>query len=133
MDIAATKKKRQNAKQQQSSQQQLIQPESIEEDPIYTHSVTLQCNSLLYTTLQNMITSAHTSNDFTYTSVADVIRAALKAYKDGMELTELDEPGSKKQTSIRINTELYEFYKTWPSQLRTKILERVIRTFLSNL
>ena len=79
-----------------------------------------------------MIASAHTGNDFTYTSVSDVIRASVQAYKDGMELTELEEKGTKKQTSIRLSSELYEFYKTWPSQLRTKILERVIRTFLSS-
>ncbi|MCG9890741.1 MAG: hypothetical protein MH252_06675 [Thermosynechococcaceae cyanobacterium MS004] len=104
----------------------------LEKEESFTHSVTVQCNTLLYTTLQNMIASAHTGNDFTYTSVADVIRASLQAYKDGMELTELEGSGTKKQTSIRLSAELYEFYKTWPSQLRTKILERVIRTYLSN-
>jgi hypothetical protein len=132
MDIAAAKKKRQKEKQAPASVPP-VQTESLEKEILYTHSITVQCNTLLYTTLQNMIASAHTANDFAYTSVADVIRAALQAYKDGMELTELNEVGSKKQTSIRVSAELYDFYKTWPSQLRTKILERVIRTFLSKL
>ncbi|HEY9828761.1 MAG TPA: hypothetical protein V6D19_25345 [Stenomitos sp.] len=127
MDIIA-KKKRQKVEESAAVPNGGV----AEKETSFTHSVTVQCNTLLYTTLQNMIASAHTGNDFTYTSVADVIRASLQAYKDGMELTELEERGTKKQTSIRLSTELYEFYKTWPSQLRTKILERVIRTFLSN-
>ncbi len=127
MDIIA-KKKRQPV-QEPPTAPIVALPEKEES---FTHSVTVQCNTLLYTTLQNMIASAHTGNDFTYTSVADVIRVSLQAYKDGMELTELEVPGTKKQTSIRLSADLYEFYKTWPSQLRTKIFERVIRTFLSN-
>ena len=99
---------------------------------VFTHSITVQCNTLLYTTLQNMIISAHTAGDFTYSSVADIFRTALRAYKGGMQLTELEQAGKKRQTSIRVDEELHDFYRSWPSQLRTKILERVLRTFLKN-
>jgi hypothetical protein len=64
--------------------------------------------------------------------VTDIIRAALIAYQSGMELTELDQGGKKKQTSIRVDTSLYKFYKSLPKQMRTKIIERTIRTFLKN-
>ena len=89
------------------------------------HSITVR-----YDTLQNMIRSSHTAHDFTFASLADFIRAALKAYKDGMVLTELDRGGPKLETSLRVDRELWLFYKALPSRLRAKILERVIRTFM---
>lgn len=127
MDLNAKRNKRKQPKTKQP-----IKDSSVEEtnQETLTHAITFQCNTLLYTTLQNMVRSAHTASDFTYTSVADVIRAALQAYQDGMKLTELEEGGSKKQTSLRLNSSLYKFYKSLPNQLRTKILERAIRTFI---
>ncbi len=130
MDLKAKKKK-----QKQSTEETISSvKESVktEDKNIYEHSITIQCNALLYTTLQNTIKALHTGNDFTYTSVTDIIRAALKAYQDGMELTELEQPGKKKQTSIRVDDSLYKFYKSLPNQLRTKILEKAIRTFIKN-
>ena len=94
------------------------------------HPLTVRYDTLLYDTLQNMILSSHTAQDFTYTSIADFIRVALRAYKDGMVLTELDRSGPKTETSIRVDQDLWLFYKSLPRQMRTKILERAIRTFM---
>ena len=134
MDLKAKRKKQKPV--QPSSD--LTTPVSVEtaSDKItntYEHSITIQCNTLLYTTLQNTVKALHTGNDFTYTSVTDIIRAALKAYQEGMELTEIDRAGKKKQTSIRIDYSLYKFYKSLPNQLRTKVIEKAIRTFIKNL
>jgi len=95
-----------------------------------SYSVRVRYDTILYDTLQNMIRSAHTAQDFTYPSLADFIRAALQAYKDGMVLTELDQNGSKVETSLRVDRELWQFYKSLPDRIRPKILERVIRTFV---
>lgn len=145
MDLRAKKKKQTLPKEQQNLQTTesnsrdssltISQPlELVESQPnnTYEHSITIQCNALLYTTLQSTIEAMHTGNDFTYTSVTDLIRAALKAYQEGMELTELVQPGKKKQTSIRVDNSLYKFYKSLPNQMRTKIIERAIRTFIKN-
>jgi hypothetical protein len=94
------------------------------------HSITVRYGTLLYDTLQNMIRSSHTAQDFTYGSPSDFVRAALKAYKDGMVLTELEQDGPKLETSLRVDRELWLFYKSLPTQMRGKILERVIRTFM---
>jgi len=94
------------------------------------YSVTVRYGTLLYDTIQNMIRSSHTAQDFTYTSPADYIRAALRAYKDGMVLTELDQSGPKIETSLRVDRELWLFYKSLPGRMRSRILERVIRTFM---
>ena len=130
MDLRAKKKKIKKTTTQAISSP--VETAKLESSTIYEHSITIQCNALLYNTLQNKIKALHTGNDFTYTSVTDLIRAALKAYQSGMELTELEQPGKKKQTSIRVDDSLYKFYKSLPNQLRTKILEKAIRTFIKN-
>lgn len=94
------------------------------------HSITLRYDALLYDTLHNMIRSSHTAQDFTYASLADFIRAALNAYKNGMVLTEIDRGGAKLETSLRVDRELWLFYKALPSRMRSKIVERAIRSFL---
>ena len=96
----------------------------------YPHSITIQCNTLLYKTLQNMITSAHAAGDFTYASASDIIRAAIQAYKDGMQLTTLDEDGDREYTSVRLTAEQHQFYKSLPNGLKRKIIERAIRSYL---
>src|SRR5262245_530925 len=93
----------------------------------------IRCNAMLYNTMQNMLMTAHTAQDFTFSSVADVIRAALQSYRDGMALTELEEPGEKVSTTIRVDRPTKDFYASLPDRLRTKILERAIRTFLQRL
>ncbi len=130
MDLRAKKKTQKKLTTQPISTP--VEPAKPETNNSLEHSITIQCNALLYNTLQNIIKAQHTGNDFTYTSVTDLIRAALLAYQSGMELTEIEQPGKKKQTSIRVDDSLYKFYKSLPNQLRTKILEKAIRTFIKN-
>jgi Arc/MetJ-type ribon-helix-helix transcriptional regulator len=86
-----------------------------------------------FNTIQNIIDSLHTSQDFTYVSASDFIRKALSSYKDGMELTELDEKGEKINTSIRVDQSLKDFYSNLPDSMRSKLIERSIRTFIKNM
>ncbi|MDJ0717236.1 MAG: hypothetical protein QNJ54_23965 [Prochloraceae cyanobacterium] len=130
MDLRAKKKTQKKPTTQPISTP--VEPAKPDPPKNYEHSITIQCHALLYNTLQNTIQAQHTGNDFTYTSVTDLIRAALLAYQSGMELTEIEQPGKKKQTSIRVDDSLYKFYKSLPNQLRTKILEKAIRTFIKN-
>jgi hypothetical protein len=94
------------------------------------YSVRVRYDTILYDTLQNIIRSSHAAQDFTYPSLADFIRAALQAYKDGMVLTELDQNGPKVETSLRVDRELWQVYKSLPGRIGPKILERIIRTFV---
>jgi hypothetical protein len=130
MDLKARKKKQIQVEEKEVLT--TVEVVKAETESLYEHPVTIQCNALLYNTLQNKIKALHTGNDFSYTSVTDIIRVALVAYQSGMELTELEQGGKKKQTSIRVDTSLYKFYKSLPKQMRTKIIERAIRTFLKN-
>jgi hypothetical protein len=99
----------------------------------YDDSVSVRYGTALYGTIQNIIESSHAAQDFTYTSPSDFVRAALQAYKDGMVLTELEGPGEKMESKLRVSSELKRFYQSLPSQMRTKILERAIRTFIKNM
>src|SRR5262249_23304593 len=96
----------------------------------YRYMITIQCNTMLYHTIQNMLTASHAAQDFTYTSIAQVIRAALAAYRNGMRLTELDEKGEKLTTTIRVDRTTKDFYSSLPDRMRVKILERALRSFL---
>jgi hypothetical protein len=94
------------------------------------HLINVRYNTILYNTLQHMLRSSQAGQDFTFASVADVIRAALQAYRDGMVLSELDQGGPKTQTTLRVGRDLWQFYEGFPDRMRSKILERVIRTFV---
>jgi hypothetical protein len=96
----------------------------------YREVIGIRCNTMLYNSIQNMLSAAHTAQDFTYTSAVDFIRSALQAYKDGMVLTELDQKGEKTALTIRTDPALKNFYTSLPDRLRTKILERAIRTYM---
>jgi hypothetical protein len=70
------------------------------------YSITVRYDTLLYDTLQNMIRSAHTAQDFTYTSLADFIRAALRAYNAdfrGMKPTHSARCDSQGFSGIRVH------------------------------
>ena len=94
------------------------------------HIILVRCNTVLYQTLQNMIEAAHTTQDFTHGSVADFIRTAIEEYRDGMELTELDKPGPKTTTTIRVDRATKDFYGNLPDRHKSKLGERAIRTLL---
>ncbi|MCP5004710.1 MAG: hypothetical protein GY941_12345 [Planctomycetes bacterium] len=124
-------------KKQQSKKQKTRKPSapaSMEAKPKKNKNATLtfQINAILYNTVQNIISSLHTSQDFTYVSATDFIRKALASYKDGMELTELDVKGEKINTSIRVDQDLKDFYSNLPDRMRSKLFERSIRTYIKN-
>src|SRR6266403_6237281 len=73
------------------------------------YSITVRYGTLLCDTLQNMIRSSHTAQDFTYASVSDFIRAALNAYREGMTLTELDQSGPKCRLSNNFSCLTHKF------------------------
>lgn len=124
MKLKAREKARKTAK----TSQPLEAPSPAERT--LDQTITTQFNTLLYSTLQNMLESAHTAQDFTFTSVSDVIRAALQAYQEGMPLTELVDKGPKKTLTLRLDNSLRDFYDTLPTRMKTRLLERAVRTFL---
>ncbi len=130
MKLKATKKQQNKKPKKKTSSASVL----VETKPEKSKSSTLnfQINAILYNTIQNIISSLHTSQDFTYVSASDFIRKALLSYKDGMELTELDEKGDKINTSIRVDQDFKDFYSNLPDRMRSKLIERSIRTYIKN-
>ena len=111
----------------------LTSPVETSEDTKYNQSITVRYGTALYDTIQNIIESSHAAQDFTYITSSDFVRAALKAYQDGMQLTALDEPDTKRETKLRVSADLKTFYQSLPKGIRNKLLERAIRTYMKNL
>jgi hypothetical protein len=42
----------------------------------------------------------------------------------------MDEPGEKLMTTVRVDRDTKDFYSSLPARMRTKILERAVRTVL---
>ena len=99
----------------------------------FPYSIAIRYSTNLYSTVHNMIESAHIVQDFTYLSPSDFVRAALRAYKEGMVLTEISAGGTKRETKLRVDDELYRFYQSLPKGIRSKLLERAIRTLIKNV
>jgi len=136
MEIRARKKKPAEAsakarpRQARKPSPQLASAPEPKRAGTYREVIGIRCHTMLYNSIQNMLSAAHAAQDFTYTSAVDFIRSALQAYKDGMVLTELDQQGEKTALTIRTDQELKNFYTSQPDRLRTKILERAIRTYM---
>jgi|SRR5713226_6259438 len=125
------KPKKQTPKAPPSHTPQKAQPkEPVKTRGAHQEVILVRCNTLLYETIKNMVFSAHTAQDFTFASPTDFIRSALEVYRDGMELTELDEKGEKTTTTVRVDRATKQFHSSLPDRLRSKLTERAIRTFM---
>lgn len=83
------------------------------------------------TEAQNALASAHTSGDYRYESIGDLIRAALRAYGDGLLLTQQPRNGRKKRHTVELPAELFERYEGLPRRSRGVIIERALLSFLA--
>lgn len=92
--------------------------------------IALRINSFLIDKLKNIVESNKLGGDYKYTNISDIIRMALKAYKDGMSLSCPAEKGIKKETSFRISKDLKIFYESLPNNSKSEIVERVISTYI---
>ena len=80
---------------------------------------------------QNALDAAHTSGDYRFQSVADLLRAALRAHAEGLRLTQQVKSGRRKRHTVELPTELLEHYGSLPSRSRGVIVERALLTFLA--
>lgn len=132
--IRAREQNRHRREQLQESLQQVTPAIRDEADARrFSYSITVRYSTNLYGTVHNMIESSHIAQDFTYLSPSDFVRAALRAYKEGMVLTEVGVDSAKRETKLRVDEELYRFYQSLPKGIRSKLLERAIRTLIKNV
>jgi hypothetical protein len=99
----------------------------------YPHIIGLRIDASLFRTIHEALVSAHATGDYTFTSMPDLIRAALRAYFDNkLTLRAAPDPGPKKRTTIGLDDELKERYEDLPKRKRGEIIERVLQTFISS-
>ncbi len=94
------------------------------------HRVNPTVSAAVIAEAQNALEAAHTSGDYRYQSVSDLIRSALEAYGDGLRLTQQARSGRKKRHTIELPPELFEQYLRLPSRSRGVIVERALLSFL---
>lgn len=97
----------------------------------YPHIVGLRLSHNLYATAENVLESSHRAGDYSLTSMPDLIRAALSAYFNGMELDAPPERGGKRRTTIGLDEALKSRYDQLPPRKRGEIVGRALRTFLN--
>ncbi|CAG8539774.1 137_t:CDS:10, partial [Ambispora leptoticha] len=75
--------------------------------------------------------------DYTYSSLSELIRKSLQAYQKGeidINLAERDKHAPKREITIRfINTDLLNYYYSLPYTQRTAIIEESLATYLDKL
>ncbi len=80
---------------------------------------------------QNALEAAQASGDYRHQSVADLLRAALAAYVDGLTLTQQARSGRTKRHTVELSEKLFEQYAKLPSRSRGLIIERALLSFLA--
>lgn len=99
----------------------------------FAHTVRMSLTADLYATLQELLASAHAAGDYRYTSLAALVRAAFRAYRDGAPLTAGVASGPKRHSTLQLDEDLYAAYQKLPARKRWEILERAVRSFLKTL
>jgi hypothetical protein len=94
--------------------------------------ITLRLSVLVLNTLKNIIISNKAGGNYQYVNISDIVRNALEAYKNGMQLTTQRNSGLYKETSCRIPKELKDFYISLPNNVKTEIIDRSITTYINN-
>ncbi len=80
---------------------------------------------------QNALEAAQASGDYRHQSVADLVRAALRAYADGLALTQQATGGRSKRHTVELPEDLFALYVKLPSRSRGVIIERALLSFLA--
>ncbi len=80
---------------------------------------------------QNALDAAHASGDYHHQSLADLIRAALRAYSTGLALTRQSRDGRRRRHTVELPGDLIEQYRKLPSRSRGVIIERALLSLLA--
>ena len=102
-----------------------------------TARITFALNADLCQQAENWLNSQWTQQDYTYSSLSELIRKSLQAYQEGkieINSTERDKHAPKREISIRFfNTDLLNFYYSLPYSRRVGIIEESLRGYLGRM
>lgn len=102
-----------------------------------SNRITFALNADLCQQAENWLNSQKVQQDYTYSSLSELIRRSLEAYQVKefeVNLTERDIHAPKREISIRFfNTDLLNFYYSLPYSQRVGIVEESLRGYLDKL
>jgi len=90
----------------------------------------VRIDAQLFDSLNNAVESAIFGGNYSVESASHFVREALREHIGGKELKVAHQNGAKKPLSLRLDSQLNEFWQTLPKRHRNNILERAIRTKL---
>ena len=102
-----------------------------------TAKITFALNSSLCQQAENWLNSRWIQQNYTYSSLSELIRKGLQAYQKGeidINLTERDKHALKREITIRfLNTDLLNFYYSLTYTQRTAIIEESLAAYLDKI
>ena len=103
----------------------------------HTARITFALNANLVQQAENWLNSQWVQQDYTYSSLSELIRRSLTAYQEGevdINLTERDKHAPKREITIRFfNADLLNFYYSLPYSQRTAIIEESLGAYLEKV
>ena len=103
----------------------------------HTARITFALNANLCQQAENWLNSQWVQQDYTYSSLSELIRKSLAAYQEreiDINLTERDKHAPKREITIRFfNADLLNFYYSLPYSQRTGIIEESLAAYLEKL
>lgn len=90
----------------------------------------IRIDAQLFESLNNAVESAIFGGNYSIESASHFIRESLREHIAGKELKVAHQNGIKKPLSLRLDSQLNQFWQTLPKRHRNNILERAIRTKL---
>lgn len=97
---------------------------------------TLALNANLLQQAENLVRSQWSQQDYTYSSLSDLIKKSLQAYqqrKIKLKLELRDKKATKREITIRWSGDLLNFYHSLPIGQRTAIIEGSLQVYLEKL
>lgn len=97
----------------------------------FPHLIAVRLDPELLAAIRNALEAAWTVGDYHLASMADVVRAALRAHIRGdLPLAPLPRKSQRQRTSLGIDEPLKRWYDGLPDRKRGEIIERIVRAFI---
>lgn len=123
MDISAIKRKARIAKKEQITDSKLVQ------------KIAIRLNTTLHNTIHNYLEAMYSTGDYTYSSMADILRKVLSSMENNsLKYNTIKAPVSDNyiELTLRCTNTQKQFWQTLPSGNKVRILEKAIISFLQN-
>ena len=100
------------------------------------HRIAVRINTILYSTIQHYLSSMHSSGDYTYSSISNLLREViLKIEREGLPNNCIPLGTGQVEYNemiLRVSVVQKQFWQSLPKGSRRKILEKAISSFIKS-